>query len=41
VLREFSKNPDRRLIVIDPRKSETAAIADMHLPLRPGLIHCC
>ncbi len=36
VLREFSKNPDRRLIVIDPRKSETAAIADMHLPLRPG-----
>lgn len=36
VLREFSKNPDKRLVVIDPRRSETAQIADIHLALRPG-----
>lgn len=36
VLKGFSKDPDRLLISIDPRKSETAAIADMHLPVRPG-----
>ena len=36
VLREFSKDPDKLLVVIDPRKSETAAIADIHLALRPG-----
>ncbi len=36
VLKEFSKDPDRILVVIDPRKSETAAIADMHLAVRPG-----
>jgi anaerobic selenocysteine-containing dehydrogenase len=36
VLKEFSNNPDKLLVVVDPRKSETAAIADMHLPVRPG-----
>jgi anaerobic selenocysteine-containing dehydrogenase len=36
VLKEFSKNPDKLLVVIDPRKSETAQIADIHLPVRPG-----
>ena len=36
VLAEFSKDPDRLLVAIDPRKSETAAIADIHLPVRPG-----
>ncbi len=36
VLTEFSKDPNRVLVIIDPRKSETAAIADMHLPVRPG-----
>ena len=36
VLTDFSKDPDRLLVVIDPRKSETAAIADIHLPVRPG-----
>lgn len=36
VLREFSKNPAKILAVIDPRKSETAQIADLHLALRPG-----
>lgn len=30
------KDPARRLIVIDPRRSETAAHADLHVPVRPG-----
>ncbi len=36
VLKAFSKDPQRLLVVIDPRKSETAAIANLHLPVRPG-----
>ncbi|MCE5276238.1 MAG: molybdopterin-dependent oxidoreductase, partial [Syntrophaceae bacterium] len=36
VLKEFSKNPDKLLVVIDPRKSETAELADIHLAIRPG-----
>ena len=36
VLTSFRKDPERLLVIIDPRKSETAAIADMHLPVRPG-----
>lgn len=36
VLREFAKDPDKLLVVIDPRKSETAEIADIHLAIRPG-----
>ncbi len=36
VLRGFSKDPDRLLVIIDPRRSETAAIADIHLAVRPG-----
>ena len=36
VLREFSKNPDKLLVSIDPRKSETARVANLHLPVRPG-----
>ena len=36
VLKKISKDPDQLLVVIDPRKSETAAIADIHLPVRPG-----
>ncbi|MCB2193493.1 MAG: molybdopterin-dependent oxidoreductase, partial [Deltaproteobacteria bacterium] len=35
-LKEFSRDPKRMLVVVDPRKSETAAIADIHLALRPG-----
>jgi len=36
VLRGFAKDPDRLLVAIDPRRSETAAIADIHLAVRPG-----
>jgi len=35
-LKDMSKNPDKYLVVIDPRLSETAKIADIHLPVRPG-----
>ncbi|HET8850740.1 MAG TPA: molybdopterin-dependent oxidoreductase [Marinobacter sp.] len=28
--------PGRRVVVIDPRKTATAELADLHLPLRPG-----
>lgn len=36
VLTGISKNPDKMLVVIDPRRSETAKIANIHLALRPG-----
>ncbi len=35
-LRAFSNDPEKTLVVIDPRRSETAALADIHLPIRPG-----
>ncbi len=35
-LREIAKDPDRSLIVIDPRKTETAELADIHLQVKPG-----
>lgn len=35
-LREIARDPGRCLIVIDPRRSETADIADIHLMPRPG-----
>jgi anaerobic selenocysteine-containing dehydrogenase len=35
-LTKMSKDPDRLLVVVDPRVSETAKIADIHLALRPG-----
>ncbi len=36
VLTEFSKNPEKLLVIVDPRPSETAAMANLHLPVRPG-----
>jgi len=35
-LKRISKDPEKLLVIIDPRKSETAAIANIHLPVRPG-----
>jgi anaerobic selenocysteine-containing dehydrogenase len=36
MLLKMSKNPDQLLVVVDPRLSETARIANIHLPIRPG-----
>ncbi len=36
VLREIKKDPDRTMVVIDPRRTETAKQADIHLQLKPG-----
>ncbi|MFH1113173.1 MAG: molybdopterin-dependent oxidoreductase [Pseudomonadota bacterium] len=35
-LKRISEDPDKLLVVIDPRNSETARRADIHLPIRPG-----
>src|SRR5918996_6352979 len=45
--RRLEANPDATLIVVDPRVTKTAMLADLHLPIRPrsdlallnGLIH--
>lgn len=36
IVHEFSVEPKRTLVVIDPRRSETARMADYHLAIRPG-----
>ena len=36
VIRQIANDPDRTLIVIDPRRSETADKADIHLAVKPG-----
>lgn len=41
LLKEMSKDPERALIVIDPRVSETAALADYHLQIKPGTDAWC
>ncbi len=35
-LLRIAKDPDKSLVVIDPRASETAKIANLHLAIRPG-----
>jgi anaerobic selenocysteine-containing dehydrogenase len=35
-LRRLSKDPDRTLVVVDPRQTETTRGADIHVQLRPG-----
>ncbi len=41
VIKEMAKDPNRKIIVIDPRRSETAAKADHHLALKPGTDAWC
>ena len=44
-----AKKPGQKLIVIDPRRTESAELADLHLPIQPGtdvalchaLLHAC
>ncbi len=36
LVNEIKQAPDRRMIVIDPRRTEVADVADLHLQLRPG-----
>ncbi|HVK76175.1 MAG TPA: molybdopterin-dependent oxidoreductase [Kofleriaceae bacterium] len=35
-LKEIAQDPARTMIVIDPRRTETADLADIHLQVRPG-----
>jgi anaerobic selenocysteine-containing dehydrogenase len=40
-LKALSADPDRALVVIDPRRTETAELADYHLQVRPGADAFC
>lgn len=41
VLKEIAKDPGRALIVIDPRRTKTAELAEFHLQVRPGTDAFC
>ncbi|MFF4783307.1 molybdopterin-dependent oxidoreductase [Streptomyces griseorubiginosus] len=41
VLKDIAKDPVRTMIVIDPVRTETADLADIHLQLRPGTDAWC
>lgn len=36
VLKEIQSNPNRQMVVIDPKKTRTAEMADMHIAVKPG-----
>jgi anaerobic selenocysteine-containing dehydrogenase len=41
ILRDIASDPDRALVVIDPRRTETAEMADYHLRVCPGTDAFC
>ena len=41
VLKEIAADPQRAMIVVDPRRTETADLADFHLQVRPGTDAWC
>ncbi len=41
VIQEIAKDPDRTLIVFDPRRTQTAELADIHLAVNPGTDAWC
>ncbi|NRA24266.1 MAG: molybdopterin-dependent oxidoreductase [Oleispira sp.] len=36
ILKKIKNNPDRTMVVVDPRFTETAKMADVHLQVKPG-----
>ncbi len=40
-LKEISRDPQRTLIVVDPRRTESAELADIHLQVKPGTDAWC
>lgn len=36
VLKEIQADPDRQMIVIDPKRTRTAEMADLHIAVKPG-----
>ncbi len=41
ILKDIAKDPERAMVVLDPRRSETADMADFHLQVIPGTDAWC